>query len=279
MSAATIAGGHWWMQATRALFALVLLTAAGTSAAFDHSHAAWQSLLAKHVVVEPGRHASRVDYRGFVADRAALDGYLRALSGVSRADYDRWSRPERLAFLVNAYNAFTIAKVLQRYPDLRSIRDFGRFIGNPWKDRFFTLLGEARSLDDIEHRMIRGDRGFDEPRTHFALNCASVGCPMLREEAYVSGALDEQLEDQARRFLSDRQRNRFRAGVLEISSIFDWYGDDFRSARTGTASVAQFLGRYADLLADTAADQALVRDGRARIVYLDYDWALNDLRR
>ena len=239
------------------------------SRAFDHSHRAWDALLKEDVIVVDGGKASRVRYASLAREHARLRAYLDSLSAVQRQEYDRWDRQEQMAFLINAYNAFTVEKVLTRYPDLRSIRDFGRIFGNPFKDRFFRLLGEPASLDDIEQGMLR--RRFREPRVHFALNCASVGCPMLREEAYVAGRLDAQLEEQAVRFLSDRSRNRFSGGHLEVSKIFDWYGEDFEPR-------AVFFARYARALADEPAARKRIEEGKAPVSFLDYDWSLNDSR-
>lgn len=259
-------------------FVFLLLAAAAPARAFDHSHTGWTALLQRHVQVLDGGRVSRVNYAGFSRDRAALRVYLDALSAVKPEQYAAWGRPERLAFLLNAYNAFTVEKVLTRHPDLRSIRDFGRVIGNPWKDRFFTLLGRAESLDGIEHGLVRAPGAFDEPRIHFAVNCASVGCPMLREEAYVAARLDAQLEEQARRFLGDRTRNRYNAGALEVSAIFDWYGRDFATGPAGAGSAERYLARYAPLLADRPEDREAVAAGRVKLRFLDYDWALNDVR-
>lgn len=266
------------MKGRRILAAAVLLFASECVLAFEQSHAAWNALLNKHVVVAPGGAASRVNYAGFRADQAALQGYLDELSSVTQAEYHGWKREQRLAFLINAYNAFTVKLVLTRYPDLASIKDLGSLLSSPWKKEFFTLLGAARSLDGVEHGLIRAPGAFDEPRIHFAANCASIGCPMLRAEAYVADRLEAQLEDAARRFLSDRTRNRFDApsGALQVSKIFDWYGGDFD--KSAARSVAGFLARYADLLADAGAGRTLVRDGRAPVRFLDYDWKLNDAR-
>ncbi len=263
----------------RTLGALALCCIACAAQAFDQSHSAWDALLKRNVVLEREGKASLVRYAGMARERAALESYLDSLSAVPRRDFERWSKPEQIAFLVNAYNAFTVDKVLARYPDLRSIRDFGRWFGNPFRDRFFRLFGEPFSLDRIEHEMLRKPGAYDEPRVHYALNCASLGCPMLREEAYVAARLDAQLEDQARRFLSDRARNRYdpRSRSLEVSKIFDWYGEDFaRGAKDG--SLAAYLARYADLLADTAADRRRIAERGAGIEFLDYDWTLNDAR-
>ncbi|HXJ09272.1 MAG TPA: DUF547 domain-containing protein, partial [Burkholderiales bacterium] len=141
--------------------------------------------------------------------------------------------------------------------------------GNPFKDEFFSLLERKRSLDWIEQENLR--KKFREPRVHFALNCASVGCPMLREEAYVGARLERQLEEQAARFLADRSRNRFADGRLEVSKIFDWYKEDFEPRPA-------YFARYAGALADAADARALIAAGRAPITFLDYDWSLNDAK-
>jgi hypothetical protein len=227
-----------------------------------------------------------VRYAGFAKDRAALAAYLAEVSKVGEAEFRAWPKPRQAAFLVNAYNAFTVELVLTKYPDLKSIRDLGNIFASPWKKRFFPLLGRETHLDEIEHGMLRKPGAYDEPRVHFAVNCASVGCPMLREEAYVAERLDAQLEEQARRFLSDRNRNRFdpRSGKLEVSEIFKWFKEDWTSGYRGlgaagpVASREQFFARYADLLADAPEHRRLVADGKAPIAHLDYDWSLNDAR-
>jgi hypothetical protein len=253
---------------------VVLAFTVTAHAAFDHSHAQWDALTKKHVVWLPGGHASQVDYAGFARERRALQTYLDSLSAVSRDEYDGWSKPQQLAFLINAYNAFTVELILTRYPDLKSIRDLGSLFRSPWKRKFFTLLGEARHLDDVEHGMIREPGVFDEPRIHMAVNCASIGCPALHTDAFVADRLDAQLEDSTLRFLSDRSRNRHDApsATLYVSKIFDWYGEDFK-AQAG--SVAAWLARYAAQLADDPVSQQAIRAGNARIRFLDYDWRLN----
>lgn len=260
-------------------FALLPLSA---SAAFDHSHAAWSALLKQHVVLIDGGKTSQVDYAAVAKERAALQAYLDSLSAVTRAQFDSWTKPQQLAFLINAYNGFTVELILGKYPDLTSIRDLGNIIFNsPWKRKFFTLFGEPRHLDWIEHDTIRKPGAYDDPRIHFAVNCASVGCPMLREEAFVAERLDAQLEEQTRRFLADRSRNRYQPATqtLAVSEIFKWYGKDFERKLPGSSSLKQFLGNYADLLASAPSDQAKVRQGQAEIDYIDYDWALNGVKR
>jgi hypothetical protein len=275
----------------RRLLALGLLATApfgAVFAQFDHTHAGWTALAGKHVVLVDGGKASQVRYAGFAQDRAALKRYLDALSAVSETEFRSWSKPQQMAFLINAYNAFTVEKILTRYPDLKSIRDFGKVFGNPFKDRFFTLFGRPFALDDVEHASLRATGVYDEPRVHFAVNCASIGCPMLREEAYVAERLDAQLEEQTRRFLSDRSRNRYnpQTRALEVSRIFDWYKEDWQSGYRGLdaqappiASREQYFGRYAKLLADDPSQQKALEDGKAALVFLEYDWTLNDAKR
>jgi hypothetical protein len=257
-----------------------LAAASAGTTGFDHQHAAWGALLSKHVRWLPDGKASQVDYRGYARDHARLTAYLSTLSAVTSQEFSTWSKPQQLAFLINAYNAYTIEKVLQRYPNLKSIRDFGRFIGNPWKDKFFTLLGEPRSLDDIEHGMIRAPGRYNEPRIHVAVVCASIGCPALRPDPYTAEQLEQQLEDSMRRFLSDRSRNRYNAQehAVELSRVFDWYGADFEQDHQGFGSVQDVVAKYADLLADLPADRDALRAKRATLRFLDYDWALNDPR-
>ena len=264
----------------RLLIVFAAFAASAAWAQFDHSHAAWESLLKQHVRYVEGGNASRVSYAGFAKDRTRLKDVLAAYSAVPRAEFDRWTKPQQQAFLINAYNAFTVEKILLRYPDIRSIRDFGTVFGNPWKDKFFTLFGQPSYLDQVEHEILRKEGVYDDPRVHVAVVCASIGCPMLRNEAFTADRLEAQLEDGMRRFMSDRSRNRYNAQTrrLEVSKIFDWYGKDFEKGHKGFASVKGTFARYADLLADRPEDRALVREQKADVAFLDYDWALNDAR-
>ena len=239
---------------------LVLSCFAGPACAFDHSHAAWNALLKQHVAVFDAGKASRVDYAGMAQDRTALKSYLQVVSQVPETEFERWTRPQQMAFLIDAYNAFTVEKILTRYPDIRSIWDFGKLFGNPFKDEFFVLLGRKASLDWIEHERLR--KGYGERRIHFALNCASVSCPMLREEAYVAERLERQLEEQAVRFLSDRRRNRTAENGLEVSRIFDWYKEDFEPR-------GRYFAGYAHLLADDPAQQARIAEGRLPLAFME----------
>ena len=248
--------------------------------ALDHSHKSWDDLLKQHVKYAQGGNASRGDYAGFARDRAQLKAVLDDYSKVTKAEFDSWTRPQQQAFLINAYNAFTVELILTKYPDLKSIRDLGGFVSKPWSKKFFKLFGQDSYLDFIEHEVLRKDGVYDDPRVHVAVVCASIGCPMLRTDAFVAEKLDAQLDDGMKRFLSDRSRNRYNPSAkrLEVSRIFDWYGKDFERGHKGYTSVKATMARYADQLADKPEDRAAVRDQKADVAFLDYDWSLNDVK-
>lgn len=255
-----------------------MLVWAGVAAdAFDHAYSAWDALLKKHVRWLPDNKQSRVAYAGMAADREALKVVLDGLSALTPASFAGFSRTQQMAFLINAYNAFTIDLVLTEYPKLKSIKDLGSIVRSPWKKPFYTLLGEQRTLDWIEHEQLRPRYG--DPRIHTAIVCASIGCPALKPEAYTAERLDDQLEDGMRRFLGDRTRNRASAGKLEVSSIFKWFREDFEKGQRGFDKLEDVFARYAAQLSDETAVQEQLRARRLRPEFLDYDWSLNDAAR
>jgi hypothetical protein len=263
----------------RTLFALcfTLLFAGGAFAQFDAAYAAWDGLLKKHVRWLPDDKQSRVDYAGFQGDRVALKKVLDAMSAVGQAEFDGWSKPQQMAFLVNAYNAFTVELILTKYPNLKSIKDLGSFIQSPWKKKFFRLLGEERHLDWIEHEQLRPL--YADPRVHAAVNCASIGCPALRPEAFTAPKLEAQLDDGMLRFMGDRTRNRVRDGKLEVSAIFKWFKEDFEKGHKGIHQLEDVFARYAGQLSDDPAEQARLKAKTMPVSHLDYDWSLNALGR
>lgn len=269
----------------RTLWRLLMLAAllpVSAQAGFDHSHAAWTASLSAQVVPMSGGSASQARYAGFQQDRPALNACLDTLSAVPRAEFAAWGPPQRMAFLINAYNAYTVELILSRYPDLQSIKDLGNLLQSPWKKKFFQLLGEPTSLDNVEQDTLRKRGAYDDPRIHFAVKCASIGCPMLREEAFVAERIDAQLDDQAaERFMSDRSRNRYNAatGRLEVLKIFDWYADDFKRDHKGIVSALAFYARCAVRLSDVPTGQEEIRAQNASVSYLDHDLRLDDVRR
>lgn len=263
---------RWVVMLVVAMSSIVFLMPAHASG-FDHS--TWDTLLKKHVSSVRNGQTTQVDYAGFSADRGKLKPYLAAVSTVTKAQFDLWQRSAQLAFLINAYNAYTVELVLTAYPNVASIKDLGSFLQSPWKKRFISLLGETRSLDDIEHGLIRGSERYSDPRIHFAVNCASIGCPALRPEAYVADLLDAQMDDATRNFLADRTRNRLEDGVLKVSSIFKWYRSDFEKGWRGTNDLAHFFALYRQPLGLSESDSQALIAGKFTIDFLDYNWQLN----
>ena len=255
------------------LFASVAFSNA--SATETELHADWQTLTSQHVKTINSGHSSAVDYAAMLQQRVLLQGYLKQLGEITRAEFDAWSNPRQLAFLINAYNAATVEYILTKYPNIESIKDLGSFFRNPWDKEFITLFGETVSLDYIEHGLIRGSDRYNDPRIHFAVNCASIGCPALREEAYTSEKLELQLTEQTERFLTDQTRNYIKGDKLYLSSIFKWYADDFEAGFRGTTTIEDFLQLYAQPLQLTDDQKSLFKKRDFNIKYLDYNWKLN----
>lgn len=227
----------------------------GTSAP---NHASWNALLIEHVSAD-----GRVDYAGFQQDIQLLEAYLEELN-VQAPDTDVWSEAEQLAFWINAYNAFTVKLIVDHYP-VQSIQDLHPFPYIPllrtvWHKPLFRIANRAISLDHIEHGILRKE--FDEPRIHFAINCASASCPPLMPKAYVAEDLDSQLDQAARNFLRNRQYNQLSEHEAQLSKIFSWFRSDF----TKEGSLIDFLNKYAEPQLSPMA----------KINFLPYDWSLNE---
>ena len=193
-----------------------------------------------------------VDYRSLAAHPEVLTHYLNEL--ITHSPQQTWSREEVLAYWINTYNAFTLKLVADHYP-LRSIRD----LKEPWDRELIPYRGRKISLNHVEHRILRK---MEEPRIHFAINCASLSCPVLAREAYTADQLDEQLNLAAQRFINDPDRNRINANRLQLSKIFKWFQKDF----TSQGSLIDFISGYSH----TAIDE------HAGIEFLEYNWNLNE---
>jgi hypothetical protein len=242
-------------------------------------HDEWNTLLNRHVKPIHSGHSSAIDYAAIQQDRAILTRYLNQLSQITQAEFDAWDKASQLAFLINAYNAWTVELILTKYPDIDSIKELGGLFSSPWDKSFIPLLGKTRSLNDIEHTLIRGSDRYNDPRIHFAVNCASIGCPALREEAYTGAKLELQLTEQTERFLADNSRNYAKGDSLYLSSIFKWYGDDFTKGFRNTHSIEAFLLLYSNsnkgVLTLTPAQRQAAEKQQLDIEFLDYDWSLN----
>ncbi|MBE7439877.1 MAG: DUF547 domain-containing protein [Spirochaetales bacterium] len=231
-------------------FSFFVILLAAPLGALDHTHAAWNSLLKKNVSV-----SGQVQYSGFRG--AAFEDYLKSLSAVSAAEYESFSRPQKMAFLINAYNAFTVKLILDHYP-VSSIKKIGGPLKSPWKIEFFTLIGARRHLDYIEHGVLRPK--FGDPRIHAAVVCASRGCPPLLNAAFTADKLNAQLDERMKNFLNTDYYNRCDGKKAELSSIFKWYAGDFG----GEKQLKTWIARYNKACASVE-----------NISYKDYDWALN----
>lgn len=266
------------LQTLRTLFLLTLLSLGllhnAMAKNFDHDYAAWNALTKKHVQWLPDNAQSRVNYAAFKQDKAALNAVLADFSTVTQAEFNQFNNHQQSAFLINAYNAFTIDLILSKYPDLKSIKDLGTFVQSPWKKKFFRLLDAERSLDWIEHDNLRTKA--KDPRIHVAIVCASIGCPALRNEAFTATNLDQQLEDSMQRFLSDKTRNRYADGKLEVSPLFKWFAEDFEKGYKGFKSTQDVYAHYAKQFSGDAAVQDKIRSKSLALSYTDYNWNLND---
>ncbi len=209
-------------------------------------HSTWDALLKKHVKAN-----GLVDYNGFKNDRAELDKYLKMLS--SQEPTEDWGTNELLAYYINLYNAYTVDLILRNHP-LKSIKD----IDSPWTKEFVKIGDTEISLGGIENSILRK---MNEPRIHFAINCASISCPKLLNEAYTADKIEEQLERVTREFVNS-DKNEISENSAKLSSIFDWYEKDFKES----GSVLDYINRYSDTTINSGAS----------ISYKEYNWNLNE---
>lgn len=242
----------------------MMTLATGPAAADDTDlHKPWAELLSQYVE-ESGDGVNRFDYAGLqasVTDTAKLNAYLQSFAEL---DFDTLEENEQFAAYANVYNALTIKHIIERYP-VKSIRS-GYIVG-PWKKVFTVVDGEKVSLDDLEHNILRVD--FDDPRVHYAVNCASYGCPNLQTDAWYGATLDEELDAAARQYINHPRGVTIRRnGTLEVSTIYKWFREDFGGSRQG---VVEHLLEYAE------PELAARIEANPRITKHEYDWALNDI--
>ncbi|MGQ9806820.1 MAG: DUF547 domain-containing protein [Chlorobiales bacterium] len=242
------------------------MTESPMAQSFDHS--LFDAVLKRHV------KDGKVNYQALKHDKD-FQTYLEQLS---KANPDMLAtREEKIAFWINAYNAFTLKLIVDNYPvksitEISALGKLTAFIGDsPWKKDFFTINGKKMMLDKIEHEILR--ESFKEYRVHFAVNCASISCPILRPEAYTSESLNQQLNEQAKQFLKDTLRNRIdlKTKTIYLSKIFSWYQDDFSKS---AGSLEKYLADYID---DEEIKRMLLNK-EFKVEYLDYDWNLNEAK-
>ncbi|MFC5048197.1 DUF547 domain-containing protein [Aquimarina hainanensis] len=237
------------MKAPRAvifvsLFLLTFQSKAQTK--FDHS--IWDQILLLNVTKD-----GKVNYGGFMKDSSQLYEYFTLLS--QNPPTEQWSKEEKLAYWINAYNAYTIKLVIDSYP-ISSIKD----IKDPWNKKFFKINGEWYSLNDLEHKILRK---MNDPRIHFAINCASFSCPVVWNRAYTGANVESALENQTKKFINDPLRNTITEDVVSVSKIFSWYKKDFK---IDGKNVVDFINKY--------ATTKIINQSKKG--YKTYDWSLNE---
>jgi hypothetical protein len=263
---------------------LVWTTTAAAEASFSYSH--YKKVL-KAYVDDQGL----VDYTGLKADRQSLDAFAASVAALNRQVYEKWSESQKIAFLINAYNALTLVAIVDNYPikssffrGLRFPKNSIRQIPGVWDKLLFTVMGRKMTLDGIEHDILRTK--FNEPRIHMALVCAALGCPILRNKPYTGTNLDEQLEDQACGLLKDPKKFRIdrKNERVYLSSIFKWFGSDFLRIY-GTDKKFSGFGKAERAVLNFVSNhiQPEKRDylekGEYSVEYLPYDWTLNEKKR
>ena len=236
------------------LYLQITVFGVSSSLAFDHSHAELNSVLKAYVDAD-----GMVDYQGLKTHRSTLDGYLDKTGAVSESEFDSWTRNQQLAFLINVYNGETLKLIIDHYP-VKSIKKIGGLFGQPWNLKSVTLFGKKTTLNTIEHEILRPK--YKDPRIHFAIVCAAMGCPPLRNEAFTPENLNDQLDARGRFFLSQKNKNRLDDDILYLSPIFDWFKEDF----TEKGSLQNFV---------TAFFPENIKGKKLRIKFTSYDWRLN----
>lgn len=225
-----------------------------SSKQYKIDYSLWETLLSEHVT-----NKGLVDYKGFQKDKQKLHRFTEHL--LQNTPQNSWSVNQKKAYLINAYNAFTIQLVIENYP-VESIKDIGGFLSNVFKIDFINFNGNLISLDDIEKGMLlpMGDE-----RVHFAVNCASFSCPKLLNKAYQPEILDKQLEQSARYFLNS-ELNNISKNQAQLSKIFKWYRSDFEK---DGKTLTDFINQYSKTKLKP----------NAVIEYLDYNWNLNSINK
>ena len=211
------------------------------------NHSGWDQLLKKHVTTD-----GRVNYEGFRNDKGILRDYITSLG--ANMPTEIWSKEDKLAYWMNAYNAMTVDLIVRNLP-LKSIKD----IDKPWDQRLWKLGSKWYNLNEVEHKILRK---MGDARIHFGINCASFSCPPLLNDAFSSKTVEAQLDALARTFVNDTKRNQISENNIKISKIFSWFGKDFKT----DGSLIDFLNRYSETTISN----------KARKSYMDYDWTLNN---
>jgi hypothetical protein len=221
-----------------------------------HQHQNWDVLV--HQFVDD---KGFVDYNGFKNNESQLDDYLDSLTNTT--PQKNWTNHQKIAYWINAYNAFTVKLIMNNYGKA-NMKEIGvAHQQSPFKIPFFKIGADEFTLDKLEHEILRKE--FNEPRIHFCLVCASFSCPKFRNEAFIADKLEEQLEDQTSDFINDPDKNSLDQNPIGVSSLFQWYWDDFYEYFNDKKSLLNWINKY-------SKTPTSVND---EIEYLPYNCALN----
>jgi ribosomal protein S18 len=228
----------------KVLLLLFLISVKSFAQNFDYKN--YNAFLQKYV-----SERGNVNYDKIKANKAELDGIVAQFE--KNQPTDKWTKNEKMAYFINCYNVYTLSAVVAKYP-VKSIKD----ISNVWDKKFIPQGKVLYSLGDIEHKILRK---MGDPRIHFAINCASFSCPNLSNDAFLPEKLDSQLEIAAKSFINDKSKNVITTTELKLSSIFDWFGGDFKAK----GSIIDYLNKYSTIKIEA----------KAKTKFLDYNWSLN----
>lgn len=268
------------------IFVVSLTTFSPILFAQNFDHTSFDELLQEYV------KNGLVDYRNLKQNPSDLTDYLKQIEQVNPDEFQKWSKEEQMAFWINAYNAITIEGILRNYPiqwgsliaRVRFPQNSIRQIGGFWDEVFVKVMGKDLTLNDIEHKILRKE--FNDPRIHFVIVCASIGCPLLESRAFFADDLDKRLEQATRNFINspDKVRLDKKDNILNLSSIFDWYKEDFsisaeemkkfENYSKAEKGVIDFVTKFFP-----ESDQKYIVQNQPKIKYLDYDWSLNEQRK
>lgn len=260
------------------------IIATQSDSTFDHKHTLLTEVLGRHV------SKGRVNYQALKSNPDRLSAYLQTLAEIDPGDYQTWTRHQQLTMWINAYNAYTLKVIIDHYPiDHSWVADpLGQYPDNSirqiqgvWDEMTWTVMGKQYTLNDMEHGIMR--RELLDPRIHYVLVCASIGCPYLENKAFEAGTLDERLDQAGVDYIYDARRVRIDRAqkVVSLPQIYKWFKEDFESGTqykkflthqpTELTGILSWVCQYAN-----EEDREFLINGTYRISYLYYDWGLNE---
>lgn len=271
------------MKRMSLIFMSVFIIMIGKSFSNTFDHSLYDTFLQRFV------SNGFVDYNGMQKQRETLNKYLQSIKQVNPNEFENWSNNEQMVFWINAYNAITLEVILINYPiQWGSLISRARFpkssirqINKVWDTVYIKVMGKELTLNQIEHEILR--KKFHDPRIHFVIVCASIGCPKLESRAFYADGLEQRLEQAARNFISDSKQVRLdkKENTFNISSIFEWFKEDFNASATAHQNYKNYSKSERGIIEFIVSrlskeDQQFIFNNQPKIKYLKYDWTLNE---